>query len=1100
MLRHGMPTLFHPRVLRRALEDFDFPADLDSRRAKMFPWVERLRSGKLAATSEVQLHGPFLQGVVGGVLGYRTWDQPSPGFDVHQEVPVRGGKRVDGAIGWFGLGAERLLVPIELKGASQPLDSAGSRSQTPVEQAWGYANRTPGCRWILVSNYKETRLYSTARSMEDYESFRLDDLDKEAAFKRFYALLCRASILPEDPDRLCWLDDLLVESAQTQDEITAELYRKYKALRRDLFLRLQRAHPNVPALELIRLTQKLLDRFLFVSFAEDRGLLPRHTIRDALHHQDAYRPRPVWDNLKAVFSWVDRGNAARKFPAYNGGLFADDPELDGLEPDDATCRELEAIAKYDFREDVSVEVLGHIFEQSISDLEELREEAGGTVAVSKRKAEGVFYTPEFVTRYIVDETLGRAFSARFDEIHAVVRPDLIPDAHRLKKHEAWVKVWTQYRDWLRSVRVLDPACGSGAFLSAAFDRLMREYERVNASLADLREGQVELFDLDKTILNQNLFGMDLNPESVEITKLSLWLKTARADKKLTWLDGNIRCGNSVVNDPRVHGKAVDWTGERPYTLIGEVDESEAVAVDARWREGFDVVIGNPPYVRQELLTAYKEHWKSRFKVYDGVADIYVYFFELGLDLLKPGARLGYVVANKWLKAGYAAPLRDLLASATEVETLIDFGHAPIFPDADAFPSIITFRKAPPDPTRTVSVTQFPREKLSTVSVDQFVRDHHQRVPQTRLGRSSWSLEGGRVERLLERLRERGVKLGEYVSRRPLRGVLTGYNEAFLIDGETRSRLVREDPATAQIIQRFVRGANVDRWAVDWDGEWMIELASSGDVDWPWKHAPDPEAVFAQTFPAVHRHMKPHEDRLRKRSDKGRFWWELRSCAYYAAFRQPKIVYQVIQYHPCYAIDAGGHLTNDKAYFLPVSDPWVAATLNSATMWWHNFRFLPHMKDEALNPRGDLVEALPIPEPTPQAASLAAELVPANVADVAANHRARRGVLDVLATQYGVETPGNMLGQFQRLDVQAFVKEVLKRRGKGTKLRPSELADLRGLHESEALPVLQREAAILKRERMLSDAVNACFGLDEADVETLRETAPVRMPPGLPGAM
>lgn len=1091
-----MGTLFHPRVLKAALASAPVPPDLDARQALLLPWIERLRSGELVSTPEVQLHAPFLQGVFGAALGYRTWNQPSPGFDLHQEVRIGASKRADGAIGWFGAGEPRLHAPVELKGARQSLDAAGSRALTPVEQAWGYANRSPGCRWIIVSNYRETRLYSTARSMEDYESVRLDELDQPLAFRRFWLLLGRPNLLPEAPGGRAPLDEWLTRSAEVQEEVTHQLYRDYRGLREDLFHTLGRTHPNHPPLTVLGLTQKLLDRVLFVAFAEDRGLLPAETLKRALEHKDLYHPTPIWENLKVVFRWVDRGHPPQRVPPYNGGLFTDDPELDALELSDDTCRSLQALTRYDFAEDVSVEVLGHIFEQSITDLEELRGEATGTArALSRRKAEGVFYTPSFLTRYIVERTLGRAFEERFGALVA----ELHPDAERgeRRRSQAWLTVWSRYAEWLRSLRVLDPACGSGAFLVAAFERLYREYERVNASLEQLRGNQLGLFDLNKTILNENLFGMDLNPESVEITKLSLWLKTAERDKKLTWLDGNIRCGNSVVSDPRVHPRAVDWGGDQPHLLVGEVDEAEAAAVDARWREGFDVVLGNPPYVRQELLRDYKEHWKARFSAYDGVADLYVYFFELGLGLLKPGGRLGFVVANKWLKAGYAAPLRGLLATTTEVEQLIDFGHAPIFPDADAFPSVLVLRRAEPHPTRTVWVTRFPREQLEQVELADYVDAHAREVPQARLGTAPWAVDEEQVERLMARLRERGVPLAEYAGCKPTRGVLTGFNEAFLVDSATRAQLVREDARSGELLRPFVRGANIDRWAVEWEGEYMLAIASSGDRRWPWTGREDAEAVFAATYPAVYTRFKAHERSLRVRRDQGRHWWELRACAYYEIFERPKILYQEIQFHPCYALDTTGLYINNTAWTWPTADPWALAVLNSPVCWWFSFRHLDHGKDEALRPFGEKMLTLPIAPPTPEGRALAEELVPTVLENVRENQRVRRSVLQILRTDFQVTRPGRVLEQFHHLDGDQFVQEVRDRRPRAAGfLRTHDYPRLRELHEAEFVSMLRREQAVAAAERELAAAVSAAYGLGPEDLATLRQTAPPRMPPGL----
>ena len=176
------------------------------------------------------------------------------------------------------------------------------------------------------------------------------------------------------------------------------------------------------------------------------------------------------------------------------------------------------------------------------------------------------------------------------------------------------------------------------------------------------------------ILTQNLYGVDLSAESVEITKLSLWLKTAEPGKSLTDLDDNIKQGNSIVADPEFSDKPFNWETEFPQVFANG---------------GFDVVIGNPPYVRQELLSPIKPYLKQHYQCYDGVADLYAYFYEKGLNILKPAGKLSYIVTNKWLKAGYGEPLRRFFIENSTFEQIIDFGHAPIFEDADTFPCIIS---------------------------------------------------------------------------------------------------------------------------------------------------------------------------------------------------------------------------------------------------------------------------------------------------------------------------------------------------------------------------------------------------------------------------
>jgi hypothetical protein len=256
-----------------------------------------------------------------------------------------------------------------------------------------------------------------------------------------------------------------------------------------------------------------------------------------------------------VFRWVDKGNDNPPIPGYNGGLFQPEPLLDEqLIVPDSICSQLKQLTRFDFDTEVSVDILGRIFEQSVTDLEELKAEAIGqdyNKKKGKRKTQGVFYTPAFITQYIVEVALGGYLKQREQEIRDRFQLEQIPKKNTKQRRETEIKLWETYRDEvLRKTRVIDPACGSGAFLIAAFDYLMREYERVNQAIAALElqgdggaefVGQRSLFDLNKTILNSNLYGVDLSPESVEITKLSLCSDLAPGDmdvKTITTCKGN----------------------------------------------------------------------------------------------------------------------------------------------------------------------------------------------------------------------------------------------------------------------------------------------------------------------------------------------------------------------------------------------------------------------------------------------------------------------------------------------------------------------------------------------------------------------------------
>ena len=835
---------------------------------------------------------------------------------------------------------------------------------------------------------------------------------------------------------------------------------------------------------------------LFIAFAEDRNLLPPETLKEACSSSNnKFNPRPVWESFQTIFRWIDEGNPKHQFPAYNGGLFKKSDILDHLEVSDAMCEDLGQLARYDFREDVSVDVLGHIFEQSITDLEEMRARAANgdsipsaPVKASKRHAQGIYYTPAYITRFIVDRTLGRIFDERWQLVLAAREPDKRRGKEQQKL--AWIGTYEAYRDELKKIQVLDPACGSGAFLVAAFDALGREYERINAALAELREGQIGLFDLTKTVLNNNLFGVDLNSESVEITKLSLWLKTAERGRKLTYLDSHIKWGNSIIKDPRVDRVAFDWgTGAMARSFLNVATEPEAADIDARWLKKFDVVIGNPPYIRHELLgQEVKSHLETTYVVHHGMADIFVYFFERGLSVLRPGGRLGLIVTNKWLRSEYAEPLRLMLARQTWIETLVDFGHAPIFPDADVFPCIIALKKPDSEAAipqdHTINVTSFPRALLNEITIPEYVASHHYEVPQGRLNGSAWSLEPTAVNALMNKVRERGTELTTFVGAKPYRGIVTGFNDAFLVDTATKNNLVASDPGSLGLFHKYLRGQDIGRWAPEWHRLWMIHV--------PWD-CPITE------YPSVLRHMELHRAGLEARPEvqAKRFPWYAMSryaSDYWHLFAGPKIFYQVIQFYPAYALDRSGLVSNDKGFFIPSADTWLLAVLNSPLMWWHNWRYLTHMKDEALTPLGVKMERLPIAVPTDEARVEAERIVPRLVHFVNENNETRAAVLDSLRMQFGVETPGRMLEDFAGLTSDAFLTEVLKRRPKSAgKLKASDMKALRGTYDEEALPIQTRLREARELEKRLTELVNDAYGLTLEEIELMWSTAPPRMP-------
>ncbi len=517
--------------------------------------------------------------------------------------------------------------------------------------------------------------------------------------------------------------------------------------------------------------------------------------------------------------------------------------------------------------------------------------------------------------------------------------------------------------------------------------------------------------------------------------------------------------------------------------------------------GFDAVIGNPPYVRQEQVSAIKPYLaQAHNAVYDGVADIYVYFYHQGLELLRPNGRLSYIVTNKWLRAGYGEPLRGYFASAALVEQIVDFGHAPIFADADTFPCIILLRKPEAeqqdDAADQTEICPFPREVLGQVELATYVREHSYYVSAKRFSAQPWSLERGDVDELMEKLRRTGLPLTEFIDSSTAYGIKTGLNTAFLIDTPIKNQLVSEHPSSAEIIKPYLRGQDIDRWLPDWSGLWMIFSRRGIRID---------------DYPAIKRHLSQFREQLEPKPPdwkgsnwKGRKpgtyqWYEIQdSIDYWELFTKPKILYQEIQFHSRFALDTQGYFSNNKVFLIPKADLYLLAVLNSPVIWWYNWRYLPHMKDEALTPVGALMEHLPIAPPTE---AIRAEVEPAVERLITLTQEQRqnvRDVLDWLGLQFGIDKPGQQLTAFDALSEESFLKEIERRRPRSAgRLTPADLRALRDTYQKYTPPLRQLQHEMKQLEQRLAMLVNAAYHLTPEEIDLLWRTAPPRTPVGPP---
>ncbi|MBX6332394.1 MAG: Eco57I restriction-modification methylase domain-containing protein, partial [Gemmatimonadaceae bacterium] len=535
-----------------------------------------------------------------------------------------------------------------------------------------------------------------------------------------------------------------------------------------------------------------------------------------------------------------------------------------------------------------------------------------------------------------------------------------------------------------------------------------------------------------------------------------------------------------VTDPTLDPLALDWQAAFPEVFT---------------QGGFDVVVGNPPYVRAELLSGIKPYLEEHYGAYHGQADLYVYFFELGLRLLRPGGRLSYIVTNKWMKTGYAEPLRRMLADKTWVEAVVDLGHArQVFPDADVFPSIVLIRKpdSGPEP-KNLTACVIPRDKVRLDGLATQIEEYGIPLPRKSLGGSAWALEPPALEALYAKMRSVGTPLGEYLGNKPLRGLMTGYNDAYVISTAERDAIVAKDPASAALILPCLRGQDLRRWSPAWADLWMIVMKSSGDHQWPWTgfDEQDAERIFANTYPGLYEHFKRHEEKLRTRRDKGRYWWELRSCDYYTAFERPKILYTDITWRSAFCLAREAVFFVNTVCMWPTDDLFLLGVMNSPLIWSYMWRNAQHGKDEALRLFTAFLETVPIPPATAEQKALIANRVERLLAISTNQQRTVRAFLDWLAVEFGVEKPGSKLAAAYELSSDEFVAEV-RQRHKGA-FSSARLAQLRAEYNRTIAPLRHelRTAAALERE--ISDAVNTVYGLTEEEIDILWRTAPPRMP-------
>jgi adenine-specific DNA-methyltransferase len=767
--------------------------------------------------------------------------------------------------------------------------------------------------------------------------------------------------------------------------------------------------------------------------------------------------------------------------------------------------------------------------------------------------DGSFYTPGFITMYMCHHTLRRAVVRHFNERYALDADNIADLREQLDDRP---KERVDFSKAFNELRVCDPAVGSGHFLVSALNELLAikselglllddEGKRLRYTLTVARDElaviddedaslfsyrarlaldgsrqvgkehtrlQSALFREKRLLIEHCLYGVDLNPNSVRICRLRLWIELLkhayytpesqfRELETLPNLDLNVRTGNSLISryalqadltevfrrkdtsvvayrraftqffsargrdtkqelqdflsrlkdqfrvavsihDP-LNKKLKELKGQLAQLeysgldLFGKKARSEADRVvdqqrlqmliditqeqltekrdatlyrDAfEWRfefpeilnpdgsfRGFDAVIGNPPYIRHEELAAnLKPYLKAHYDTATGTADLYVYFYEQGLRLLAPGGELSFITNNKWLRAGYGQALRRyLLQPERQLVELLDFGDLPVFPEATTYPNILSVRRAPAALTvRVAELTALPTDPtLFLEIIDTATTD----MPVGRLSEDAWSLAAAAQQELLEKLRKAGKPLGEYVEGKIYNGVKTGFNEAFVIDTETRDQLIADDSNSAAFIKPFLSGRDVKRYQRPDSDNFLLYIDWKFNLD---KH------------PAIKAHLLKYQKQLSARSEakKGNYPWyalERARPELQSIFDKSKTVVTTFSQNAPYSIDAGGHFPNDKICVIPNTDSFLLGVLNSSPVDFF-FKSIASTKANGyFEYKPMYLTQLPIPAATPeqQAAvvALVEQILTIKAANGTADTSALEAAIDVLVYRlYGL---------------------------------------------------------------------------------------------------
>lgn len=692
--------------------------------------------------------------------------------------------------------------------------------------------------------------------------------------------------------------------------------------------------------ELNSVVQKFIDRIIFLRIAEDRGVETYETLRNAVKSPDTY------SQLLHIFKRADE--------KYNSSLF--DLKKDEISTrikisDKTLDRILNNLyypkSPYEFSV-IGVDILGSVYEQFLGKV--IRLTKGGNAVIEEKpevkKAGGVYYTPQYIVDYIVKNTVGE-----------LVKDKTPKDVAKLK--------------------IVDPACGSGSFLIGAYNYLLNWHHKyyvendVERNLKSKKlfkdaEGNYFLSTQEKKdILLNNIHGVDIDPQAVEVTKLSLALKMLEgensetigaqfvmfADRILPDLSSNIKCGNSLIGSDYYSDKQITLLGDEELRKVNAFDWDKEFPLVFRYG-GFDAVIGNPPYVRQETLKDSKQYWSRKFTTFHGQADLYVYFIEQSYLILKESGLYGVIVSNKWLKSNYAKDLRKFLVKYS-LKQIVDFGDLPVFGAVSAYPCIIISSKGISSGNGLFKATTL--NNLSFSNLEDEISISNNSLKTDLLDEDGWFLVSSQEHILLKKLKKIDLKLVDFINKKIFVGLKTGLNRAFVLSEDIALQMIKEDKRYEEIVKPYVAGREIKKYGQLFPSSYVIAIPSGWSRDKGYGSFED----FNADYPLVAKHLRQFIDDAKKRSDQGEFWWELRACAYYNEFLKTKIIYPEISLVPQFTIDKEGYYCDMTANIITEAPLYLLGMLNSELMAYYFKNISSSIRGGFLRWKRQYMEMIPL---------------------------------------------------------------------------------------------------------------------------------------------